>query len=56
MEEEWIFLERGDQGVVLEGQMVLRELSFSVQGSEMWRGQSERERWRGERWYHLSLH
>ena len=56
MEAVWIFLEEGDQGVFFEGRMVLRELSFSEQGSEMWRGESEGERWRGERLCHLSLH
>ena len=56
MEEVRIFLEKGDQGVFLEGRLALRELSFSEQGSEMWRGESEGERWRRERWCHLSLH
>ena len=56
VEEVRIFLEKGDQGVFLEGRLALRELSFSEQGSEIWRGESEGERWRRERWCHLSLH
>ena len=43
-EAVWICLEEGHQGVFLEGQLVSRELSFSEQGSEMWRGESVRER------------
>lgn len=43
-EEAWICLEEGHQGVFLEGRLVSRELSFSEQGSEMWRVESGRER------------